>query len=72
MFANGVEELAPAGQRRSQFIPECGGRTSGEPPLAVRESQNEIISGPVNADRFLDQPPDDGFRYPPKMSGWTS
>ncbi|MFC6737510.1 hypothetical protein ACFQEQ_14810, partial [Halolamina salina] len=72
-LARGPDELPAPRQRRGQIVPQRRGGLAGEPVLAVGERQNQFaVPGGVSADRFLDQPPVDGFLYPRRMSGGTS
>ena len=73
VFACGADELATIRQRRGQVVPQRRRGLAGEPVLAVRERQNQFVAVEcLSADRFLDQPPADGFLYPRRMSGGTS
>ena len=73
VFACGADELATIRQRRGQVVPQRRRGLAGEPVLAVRERQNQFVAVEcLSADRFLDQPPADGFLYPRRMSGATS
>jgi hypothetical protein len=73
VLAGGPDELPSTRQGSGQIVPQRRGGLAGEPVLAVRECQNQFVAvGRLSADRFLDQPPADGFLYPRRMSGGTS
>lgn len=73
VFTHGPDELLPARQRRRQFVTEPPRVLAGESVLAIGQRQNQSIAvGRLSTDRFLDQPPADGFLYPRGMSGKTS
>jgi hypothetical protein len=73
VFARGADELPSARQCRRQVVPQRRRGLAGEAVLAVGEGENQfVVRGRLSADRFLDQPPADGFLYPRRMSGGTS
>jgi hypothetical protein len=73
VLAGGPDELPSTRERRGQIVPQRRRRLARESMLAVGEGENQfVVVGRLSADRFLDQPPADGFLYPRRMSGGTS
>lgn len=69
VLARSSTKLFVAGQRGGEVVTQRPRSLPAEPLLAVRKSENQFVVDGLNVGRFLDQPPGDGFRYPPWRGG---
>lgn len=72
MLARGPEKLLAASQCRGEVVTQRPGGLRADPMIAVRKPENQFVVDGFSVRRFLDQPPADGFLYPPGMPDGTS